>query len=85
MAENDSSEIVTLVCITCGRDRFYARSVPESAVCDRCGSTVFRTFSTPTNPDDASIASLEEQARSLSFGDPSPDSTRGDVRDLNSR
>jgi hypothetical protein len=83
MAErNESSGLVTLVCITCGREQFHARSVPQSTVCDKCGSTVFRTFATPTEPDDATIASLEEQARSISYGDPSPDSTRGDVRDL---
>lgn len=83
MAErNESSGLVTLVCITCGQEQFHARSVPQSAVCDKCGSTVFRTFATPTEPDDATIASLEEQARSLSYGDPSPDSTRGDVQDL---
>jgi hypothetical protein len=79
---DDSSGLVTLVCITCGRDQFHTHSVPQSAVCDKCGSTVFRAFATPTDPDDASIASLEEQARSLSYGDPSPDSTRGDLRDL---
>jgi hypothetical protein len=83
MAErNESSGLVTLVCITCGREQFHTRSVPQSTVCDKCGSTVFRTFATPTEPDDATIASLEEQARSISYGDPSPDSTRGDVRDL---
>ncbi|HET9426520.1 MAG TPA: hypothetical protein VFO55_14205 [Gemmatimonadaceae bacterium] len=81
----ESSGLVTLVCITCGREQFHARSVPQSAVCDRCGGTVFRAFDTPTEPDDATIASLEEQARSLSYGDPSPDSTRGDVHDLDSR
>ena len=79
---NYSSGLVTLVCITCGREQFHTHSVPQSAVCDRCGNTVFRAFATPTEPDDASIASLEEQARSLSYGDPSPDSTRGDLRDL---
>lgn len=78
----DTSGLVTLVCITCGREQFHTVSVPQSAVCDRCGSTVFRTFATPIEPDDAAIASLEEQARSVSYGDPSPDSTRGDVRDL---
>jgi DNA-directed RNA polymerase subunit RPC12/RpoP len=83
MAErHESSGLVTLVCITCGREQFHSRSVPQSTVCDKCGSTVFRTFDTPTEPDDATIAALEEQARSLSYGDPSPDSTRGDVRDL---
>lgn len=83
MADNkETSGIVTLVCITCGREQFHAHSVPQSTVCDKCGGTVFRTFATPTEPDDATIASLEEQARSVSYGDPSPDSTRGDVRDI---
>jgi hypothetical protein len=79
---NETDGLLTLVCITCGREQFHSRSVPQSAVCDKCSGTVFRTFATPTNPDDASIAALEEQARSLSYGDPSPDSTRGDVGDL---
>lgn len=83
MAErNDSSELVTLVCITCGREQFHSHAVPQSTVCDKCGGTVFRQFSTPTEPDDASIAALEEQSRSYGYGDPSPDSTRGDVGDL---
>ena len=83
MAEHqESSGLVTLVCITCGREQFHARSVPQSTVCDRCGSTVFRTFQTPITADDATIDSLESQSRSLSYGDPSPDGTRGDVQDL---
>jgi hypothetical protein len=83
MADNkNTSGIVTLVCITCGREQFHAHSVPQSTVCDKCGGTVFRTFATPTEPDDATIAALEEQARSVSYGDSSPDSTRGDVRDI---
>jgi DNA-directed RNA polymerase subunit RPC12/RpoP len=82
---NEASGLVTLVCITCGREQFHTRSVPQSTVCDKCGSTVFRTFATPTEPDDATIAAAEEQARSLSYGDPSPDSTIGDARDLDAR
>jgi hypothetical protein len=46
---------------------------------------VFRNFATPTEPDDASIAQLEEQARSMSYGDSSPDTTAGDLRDLDAR
>jgi hypothetical protein len=79
---NESSGLVTLVCITCGREQFHSHDVPQSTVCDKCGGTVFRAFATPTKPDDATIAALEEQTRSLSYGDPSPDSTRGDVGDL---
>ena len=77
--------LITLVCITCGREQFHTHDVPQSTVCDKCGGTVFRTFATPTEPDDASIAALEEQTRSYGYGDPSPESTRGDLRDLDSR
>ena len=73
--------IVTMVCLSCGNERFFDDAVPSSLKCDKCGGTVFRTFATPTEPDEASIAQLEEQARSMSYGDPSPD-TAGDVRDL---
>ena len=77
--------IVTLVCMTCGNEKFYDNSVPQSTTCDKCGSTVFRTFATPTEPDEATIATLEEQARSISYGDPSPDTMPGELRDLDAR
>jgi hypothetical protein len=77
--------IVTLVCLTCGNEKFYDNSVPQSTTCDKCGSTVFRTFATPTEPDEVSIATLEEQARSIGYGDSSPDTMPGDVRDLDAR
>ena len=77
--------IVTLICMTCGNEKFYDNAVPQSATCDKCGSTVFRTFATPTEPDDASIAALEAQARSIAFGDSSPDTRLGDLRDLDAR
>jgi hypothetical protein len=77
--------IVTLVCVTCGNQHFYDRVVPEAVICEKCGSSVFRTFETPTEPDEATIAQLEEQARSMAYGDSSPDTTVGDVRDLDSR
>jgi ribosomal protein S27E len=86
MANQDGPHgFVTLVCLTCGNEKFYDNSVPQSTSCDKCGSTVFRSFATPTEPDDASIATLEEQARSVSLGDPSPDGTGGDARDLDAR
>lgn len=77
--------LVTLVCITCGNEKHYDKRVPDAVTCDKCGGTVFRNFATPTEPDDATIASLEEQARSISYGDSSPDTAPGDVRDLDSR
>jgi len=77
--------VVTLVCITCGNEHFYDHSVPSSVKCEKCSGTVFRQFATPTEPDEASIAQLEEQARSIALGDESPDTAIGDVRDLDAR
>jgi DNA-directed RNA polymerase subunit RPC12/RpoP len=74
--------VVTLICLTCGKEKYFTQEVPAAATCDQCGSTVFRTFATPTEPDDAAIDALEAQARSMAYGDSSPDTTRDDVRDL---
>ncbi|HYD51406.1 MAG TPA: hypothetical protein VEA99_02215 [Gemmatimonadaceae bacterium] len=77
--------IVTLVCITCGNEKTFADRVPQAMTCDKCGATVFRQFATPTAPDEATISQLEEQARSVGYGDPSPDSSPDEVRDLDTR
>lgn len=77
--------LLTLVCLTCGNEKFYDQSVPQTVTCERCGGTVFRNFATPTEPDEASIAQLEDQARSIAYGDSSPDTATGDVRDLDTR
>jgi hypothetical protein len=53
--------------------------------CEQCGGTVFRQFATPTEPDEATIVQLEEQARSMAYGDASPDTVADDVRDLEQR
>lgn len=74
--------LITLVCLTCGNEHFYDESVPASAKCEKCGGTVFRQFATPTEPDEAAIAQLQEQARSIALDDDSPDTTPSDVRDL---
>ena len=77
--------VVTLVCLTCGNEHFHDRAVPSSAKCEKCGGTVFRQFDTPTEPDEASIAQLEEQARSIALDDVSPQTAPDDVRDLDAR
>ena len=85
MATNGPRGIVTLVCLTCGKEKFFTREVPAAVSCEQCGSTVFRTFATPTEPDEAAIDALEAQARSMAYGDSSPDTTPDDVRDLDLR
>jgi DNA-directed RNA polymerase subunit RPC12/RpoP len=82
MATDSPRGVVTLVCLTCGKEKFFTQEVPAAVSCDQCGSTVFRTFATPTEPDEAVIDAAEMQARSMSYGDPSPDDTSGDLRDL---
>ena len=77
--------IVTLVCLTCGNEHFYDDSVPSSVTCERCGGTVFRQFATPTEPDEAATAQLEEQERSIALDDVSPETAPDDVRDLDAR
>lgn len=77
--------IVTLVCLTCGKEKFFDQAVPSAATCEQCGGTVFRQYATPTEPDEAATAQLDEQARSISLGDPSPDTAPGDLRDLDMR
>jgi hypothetical protein len=85
MAMDGPRGIVTLVCLTCGKEKFFTREVPAAVSCEQCGSTVFRTFATPTEPDEAAIDALEAQARSMAYGDSSPDTTQDDVRDLDMR
>ena len=85
MAMDGPRGIVTLVCLTCGKEKFFTREVPAAVSCEQCGSTVFRTFATPTEPDEAAIDALEAQARSMAYGDSSPDTTPTDVQDLDMR
>ena len=82
MGTNGMNGVMTLVCLTCGKEKFFTEEVPAAVICDQCSGTVFRPFMTPTEPDDAAIDALEAQARSISYGDSSPDTTRDDVRDL---
>lgn len=85
MAKDGPRGLITLVCLTCGKERFFTQDVPAAVTCEQCGSTVFRTFATPTEPDEAAIDALEAQARSMAYGDSSPDTTIGDVSDLGQR
>ena len=82
--EKDSGYLTTMVCVTCGAEQFFDAEVPASLTCPKCHSTVFRQFMTPTSRDEVAIATLEEQARSISYGDASPGTSADDLRDLES-
>jgi DNA-directed RNA polymerase subunit RPC12/RpoP len=79
-----SGYVTTMVCVTCGSEQFFDDMVPLSLTCPNCRSTVFRQFTTPTERDEATLAQMEEQARSMSYGDSSPATSPDDVRDLES-
>ena len=86
MADNKGPRgIVTMVCITCGNEKNFDDRVPGALTCDKCGNTVWRQFATPTAPDEATIAQLEDQTRSITYGDPSPDTSVEEIRDLDNR
>jgi hypothetical protein len=85
MAKDSLKGIVTLVCLTCGKEKFFTSEVPAAVSCEQCGGTVFRSFMTPTEPDEAAIDAAEMQARSMAYGDSSPDTSADDVRDLDAR
>jgi DNA-directed RNA polymerase subunit RPC12/RpoP len=82
MASPTIASVTTMVCLTCGAEQFFDDAVPPSLKCQRCGSMVFRTFDTPTERNEATVAHLEEEARSVQYGDPSPQGTVEDARDL---
>ena len=81
--EKEVPSIETLVCLTCGAEQFFHSAAPSSVKCQKCGSTVFRTFSTPTKPDEVTESQLEDTARSVALGDVSPSTAPDDVRELN--
>ena len=67
MANDDGPRgLLTLVCLTCGNEKFYDKAVPNAVICEKCGGTVFRNFATPTEPDDASIAHRSKNRRAAS-------------------
>jgi hypothetical protein len=82
MGSKGTEGVVTLVCLTCGKEQYFTHDVPAAVTCEQCAGTVFRNFTTPTEPDDAAIDALEAQARSMAYGDSSPETTQTDVRDL---
>ena len=82
MASPTIESVTTMVCLMCGAEQFFDSRPPQGLKCQRCGSAVFRTFDTPTRRDEATIAHLEEEARSVQYGDASPQTAPEEIRDL---
>lgn len=74
--------VLTLVCLTCGKEYFYADDPPpERPKCEKCGSTVFRPFDSP-EADEAVEDFDDTTAREHSTDQPATDTRPGDVMDL---
>ena len=74
--------VATLICVTCGAEQFFDDAVPNALKCPKCGGTVFRAFDTPASSNQAASAAAEEQARSMAYGDSSPQTAPDEVIDL---
>ena len=86
MTEEDGAKsVLTMVCVTCGAEQFFDDQVPREMTCPKCRGRVFRQFSIPTEPDEATIDRLEAEARSIQYGDSSPQTSPDEVRDLGNR
>lgn len=83
--KRESAGLLTLVCVTCGRERNYDVAPPPAGavVCDTCGGTVFSESLTPVRADEATISQLEETARNIALDEGSPEISTDDLRDLN--
>jgi DNA-directed RNA polymerase subunit RPC12/RpoP len=80
--EDPSGPLTTLVCVTCGAELFLDDNQAGRPRCPKCQGTVFRAYTTPVEPDEVTISHLEQEARSIQYGDPSPGTTPDDVREL---
>ena len=85
--EQDFRNCVAHIKLTLDKNNGFMRLKFEvggkaEVTCDRCGNSVWRQFDTPTAPDEATIDQLESQARSIQYGDPSPETTPDELADL---
>jgi hypothetical protein len=75
--------VLTLVCETCGKDYFFEDEQPPQGMrCEKCGSTVFRSFHDRAG-DEAADDFRESTARDLDPDDAEGDVLPGDLLDLN--
>ncbi len=76
------TEVLTLVCETCGKDYFFEDEAPPADMkCEKCGSTVFRAFQESVG-DEVMDDFRDSTERDLDPDDPEGDALPGDLMDL---
>jgi len=84
MPDGERSSVLVQVCLECGREYYFELDQqPEALVCDRCGNTVFRSFTAERTPDDVQRDFTDSTARDLGTEDAGSDVSPDDLRDLN--
>jgi predicted nucleic acid-binding Zn-ribbon protein len=80
--ESDDGGVLTLVCLTCGKEYFYQSDPPPAhPVCEKCGNKVFRSFDSP-EADEVNQDFRDTTERDLSTDQPAADTRPGDLMDL---
>ena len=82
--DNERGSVLVQVCLECGREYYFERDQePDELVCDRCGNSVFRSFTAERVPDDVQQDFADSTERDLATDDPGTDVSLGDLHDLN--
>jgi DNA-directed RNA polymerase subunit RPC12/RpoP len=84
MAESNrgADGVLVQVCLTCGKEYMFDAEPPSDLACDKCGSTVFRSFVGRPRPDEVDDDFREATDRDTLTTDPATDVTQGDLHDL---
>jgi ribosomal protein S27AE len=80
---DDTEGVLTLVCFKCGSEYFFSDEAPDpNLTCGKCGNTVFRTYYTHEEGDEADEEFRAETERDLDPDDAEGDALPGDLLDL---
>ena len=78
-----AGDVLVQVCLECGKEYIFEEvGPPDDLTCEKCGSTVFRSFYARTREDDVDEDFRESTERDTATDDPATDVTRGDLQDL---
>ena len=82
--ETRGRDVLVQVCLRCGTEQFFdeGTAVPDQRTCEKCGSTVFRSFDAVAGTSDVQDMFDESTSRDTATDAGAGDVTRGDLRDL---
>ena len=83
-SESGSGRVQVHVCVQCGNERLVEEGESVStAPCEKCGNQVFRAFYDTARPGPAEEEFEASTGRATAPDEPAPESTAGDLADLN--